>query len=96
MRNVRSRSFFEQMKGRGVRTISSTEFNAVTPDARNKDRFVIVGAVGVTETELSDAYSLDRQPTVSFDKVMDLVGMGSRVRTCSPPWPAASPGWTAS
>ena len=78
MRNVRSRSFFEQMKGRGVRTISSTEFNAVTPDARNKDRFVIVDAVGVTETELSDSYSLDRQPTVSFDRLMDLVGMGSR------------------
>ena len=78
MRNVRSRSFFEQMKGRGVRTISSTEFNAVTPDARNKDRFVIADAVGVTETELSDSYSLDRQPTVSFDKLMDLVGMGSR------------------
>ena len=78
MRNVRSRSFFEQMKGRGVRTISSTEFNAVTPDARNKDRFVIIDAVGVTETELSDSYSLDRQPTVSFDKLMDLVGMGSR------------------
>ena len=79
-RNVHSRSFFEQMKGGGVRTISSTEFNAVTPDARNKDRFVIVDAVGVTETELSDAYSLDRQPTVSFDKLMDLVGMGSRGR----------------
>ena len=50
MRNVRSRNFFEQMKGRGVRTISPTEFNAVTPDARNKDRFVVVDAVGVTET----------------------------------------------
>ena len=33
MRNVRSRGFFEQMKGRGVRTISPTDFNAVTPDA---------------------------------------------------------------
>ena len=33
MRNVRSRSFFEQMKGRGVRVISPTDFNAVTPDA---------------------------------------------------------------
>ena len=33
MRNVRSRTFFEQMKGRGVRTISPTDFNAVTPDA---------------------------------------------------------------
>ena len=78
MRNVRSRSFFEQMKGRGVRTISATDFNAVTPDARNKDRFVIVDAVGVTETELSDSYSLDRRPTVPFGKLLDLVGMGDR------------------
>ena len=78
MRNVRSRSFFEQMKGRGVRTISATDFNAVTPDARNKDRFVVVDAVGVTETELSDSYSLDRKPTVPFDKLLDVVGMGDR------------------
>ena len=78
MRNVRSRNFFEQMKGRGVRTISTTDFNAVTPDAHNKDRFVIVDAVGVTETELSDSYSLDRKPTVPFDKLLDVVGMGDR------------------
>ena len=78
MRNVRSRNFFEQMKGRGVRTISTTDFNAVTPDAHNKDRFVIVDAVGVTETELSDSFTLDRRPTVPFDKLLDLVGMGDR------------------
>ena len=78
MRNVRSRSFFEQMKGRGVRTISPTDFNAVTPDARNKDRFVIVDAVGVTETELSDSYTLERNPTVPFDKLLDRVSMGDR------------------
>ena len=78
MRNVRSRGFFEQMKGRGVRTITATDFNAVTPDARNKDRFVIVDAVGVTETELSDSYSLERKRTVPFDKLLDLVGMGNR------------------
>ena len=78
MRNVRSRSFFEQMKGRGVRTISATDFNAVTPDARNKERFVIVDAVGVTETELSDSYSINRQPTVPFDKLLDRVSMGDR------------------
>ncbi len=78
MRNVRSRSFFEQMKGRGVRTISATDFNAVTPDGRNKDRFVIVDAVGVTETKLSDSYSIDRKPTVPFDKLLDRVGMGDR------------------
>ena len=78
MRNVRSRNFFEQMKGRGVRTISATDFNAVTPDARNKDRFVIVDAVGVTKTDLSDSFTLDRKPTVPFDKLLDLVSMGDR------------------
>ena len=78
MRNVRSRGFFEQMKGRGVRTISPTDFNAVTPDARNKDRFVIVDAVGVTENELSDSYSLERNPTISFEKLLDRVSMGDR------------------
>ena len=78
MRNVRSRNFFEQMKGRGVRTISATDFNAVTPDAANKDRFVIVDAVGVTENDLSDSYTLDRHPSVPFDKLLDRVAMGDR------------------
>ena len=78
MRNVRSRNFFEQMKGRGVRTISSTDFNAVTPDAMTKDHFVIVDAVGVTETDLSDSYSLEKKRTVPFGKLLDLVSMGSR------------------
>ena len=78
MRNVRSRNFFEQMKGRGVRVISSTDFNAVTPDASNKDRFVIVDAVGVTESDFSDSYSLEREPTVSFGRLLDLIAMGSR------------------
>ncbi len=78
MRNVQSRNFFEQMKGRGVRVISPTDFNAVTPDAANKDRFVIIDAVGVTESELSDSYSLEREPTVSFGRLLDLIAIGSR------------------
>ena len=78
MRNVRSRNFFEQMKGRGVRRISTTEFNSVTPDAKDKERFVIVDAVGVTESELGESFSLDRKPSVPFDKLLDLVAMGDR------------------
>ena len=78
MRNVRNRNFFEQMKGRGVRTISTTDFNAVTPDAKDKERFVIVDAVGVTESELSESFSLDRHPSVPFDKLLDMVAMGDR------------------
>ena len=77
MRNVQNRNFFEQMKGRGVRVISPTEFNAVTPDATNKDRFVIVDAVGVTEAAMSDSYSLEREPTVSFGRLLDLIAFGS-------------------
>ena len=78
MRNVRSRNFFEQMKGRGVRTISDTDFTAVTPDAQSKERFVIVDAVGVTEANLGDTYTLDRQRTVPFDKLLERVSLGDR------------------
>ena len=51
MRDVKSRIYFEQMKGRGTRVINSDDFNAVTPDARNKTHFVIVDAMGVCETD---------------------------------------------
>ena len=78
MRNVQSRNFFEQMKGRGVRVISPTNFNAVTPDAENKERFVIIDAVGVTESDLSDSYSLEREPTKTFGQLLDLIAKGSR------------------
>ena len=78
MRMVRSRNFFEQMKGRGVRVIPHDDLRAVTPDARAKDRFVIVDAVGVTEANLHDTVPLERQRHVSFDKLLNQIGLGSR------------------
>ncbi len=51
LRDVRSAAYFEQMKGRGARTIPSAHFQAVTPDAADKTRFVVVDAIGVTEHE---------------------------------------------
>ncbi|MCZ7379422.1 DEAD/DEAH box helicase family protein [Micromonospora sp. WMMC250] len=60
LRPVRSATYFEQMKGRGARTIDAAEFQAVTPDAEVKDRFVIVDAVGVTEADLDEAVPLQR------------------------------------
>ena len=77
MRMVRSRNFFEQMKGRGVRVIDENDLRAVTPDARVKDRFVIVDAVGVTDAGLHDTVPLERNPSVGFDKLMNQVGLGS-------------------
>lgn len=60
LRPVRSAPYFEQMKGRGARTIDPAEFQAVTPDAQVKERFVIVDAVGVTESDLDEAVPLAR------------------------------------
>ena len=68
MRTVKSRTFFEQMKGRGVRVINEADLQAVTPDAKAKTRFVIVDAVGVTETDLNDTQPLERKPTVPLEK----------------------------
>jgi len=78
MRSVKSRTFFEQMKGRGVRVISETEFRAVTPDARDKTHFVIVDAVGVCERDKSDSRPLDRQRNVAFEKLLETVSFGNR------------------
>ncbi|WP_433343449.1 DEAD/DEAH box helicase family protein [Micromonospora sp. CA-111912] len=60
LRPVRSATYFEQMKGRGARTIDPADFQSVTPDAEVKDRFVIVDAVGVTEADLDEAVPLQR------------------------------------
>ena len=51
MRDVKSQVYFEQMKGRGTRTISPTDLESVTPGARHKTHFVIVDAVGVCERD---------------------------------------------
>ncbi len=76
MRNVKSAGYFEQMKGRGVRTVDSDVLQSVTPDNRNKTHFVIVDAVGVCEQDKTSSKPLDREPTVSFDKLMKMVATG--------------------
>jgi type I restriction enzyme R subunit len=70
MRDVRSAQYFEQMKGRGARTIPSADFRAVTPDATEKTRFVIVDAVGVTEHDFVDP-PLNREKGISLKKLLD-------------------------
>jgi type I restriction enzyme R subunit len=69
MRDVRSAQYFEQMKGRGARTITPADFQAVTPDAKTKTRFVIVDAVGVTEHEFVEP-PLNRKKSVSLEKLL--------------------------
>lgn len=78
MRPVQSRVLFDQMIGRGTRVISSTDLQAVTPDAGQKTRFVIVDAVGVVEAEKLDTETLERKRSVRFDRLMLALAQGAR------------------
>ncbi|WP_372745965.1 DEAD/DEAH box helicase family protein [Lutibacter sp.] len=57
MRDVKSTNYFEQMKGRGTRTINSDTLQLVTKTAKSKTHFVIVDAVGAIKSKKN------RQPT---------------------------------
>jgi len=76
MRSVKSRIYFEQMIGRGARVINPTDLESVTPDAGAKTHFVIVDAVGVTDTDLIDSRPLERQRSMSLKKLLQNVSAG--------------------
>ncbi|MGC2239084.1 MAG: type I restriction-modification enzyme R subunit C-terminal domain-containing protein [Pyrinomonadaceae bacterium] len=76
MRDVKSSQYFEQMKGRGTRTISDTELRQVSGDAEDKTHFVIIDAVGVTKTDKTESHSLERKPSVSLEKLLQNIAFG--------------------
>ena len=76
MRLIRSRVLFEQMIGRGTRTINSNDLQAVTPGAISKDHYIIVDAVGIVEAEKVDTQTLDRKRNVPFPKLLEAVALG--------------------
>ena len=76
MRNVNSAGYFEQMKGRGVRVIDPDDLQSVTPDAKGKTHFVIVDAVGVCERDKTVSPPLERKPSVSMKKLLQMAAMG--------------------
>lgn len=80
MRDVRSKNYFEQMKGRGTRTLGADDLKKVTPSATgNKDHFVIVDAIGVTKSKkLEVTRPLERKPSVSLKELMLNVALGAR------------------
>lgn len=79
MRDVRSKNYFEQMKGRGTRVLNKDDLQKVTPSATgNKDHFVIVDAVGVTKSRKSDTRPLERKPSVSMKELMMNVALGAK------------------
>jgi type I restriction enzyme R subunit len=78
MRDVKSRIYFEQMKGRGTRTINPTDFQVVTRDAEVKEQFIIVDAVGVCESDKTDSRPLERKRSVPFHQLLQNVATDVR------------------
>jgi len=79
MRDVKSKNYFEQMKGRGTRTLDADGLRKVTPSANgNKTHFVIVDAVGVLQSCKTDSRPLERMPGVSLKDLMMQVVLGHR------------------
>lgn len=76
MRDVRSINYFEQMKGRGTRTINNDTLQLVSKTANSKTHFVIVDAVGATKSKKTDSRPLERKPTVPMKDLLGAVTMG--------------------
>jgi type I restriction enzyme R subunit len=79
MRDVKSKSYFEQMKGRGTRTFGYDDLKKVTPSAVcAKTHFVVVDAVGVSKSIKTDSRPLERKRTTPMKELLDAVTMGVR------------------
>ena len=79
MRDVRSRNYFEQMKGRGTRTLGHDDLKKVTPSAVSaKTHYVIVDAVGITKSLKTTSQPLDTKPSVPLKDLAMGVMMGAR------------------
>ncbi len=79
MRDVKSKNYFEQMKGRGTRTIDLDSLRKVTPTAKfTKDHFVIIDAIGVTKSLKTDSRPLEKKPGVPLKDLLEAVAVGAR------------------
>ena len=77
MRDVRSRNYFEQMKGRGTRTLDHDDLKKVSPSAvSGKTHYVIVDAIGVTQSLKTASQPLITKPSVPLKDLAMGVMMG--------------------
>ena len=78
MRDVKSRNYFEQMKGRGTRTLDMDDLKKVTPSAVSaKTHYVIVDAIGVTQSLKTASQPLITKPSVPLKDLAMSVMMGA-------------------
>ncbi len=79
MRDVKSKSYYEQMKGRGTRTCSLEQLKATgTPSAKyTKDHFVIIDTIGVESSQKTDSRPLEKNPGMSLKDLLQHVAVGN-------------------
>ena len=78
MRDVKSRNYFEQMKGRGTRTLDHDDLKKVTPSAvSGKTHYVVVDAIGVTKSLKTASQPLITKPSVPLKDLAMGVMMGA-------------------
>ena len=78
MRDVKSRNYFEQMKGRGTRTLQHDDLKKVSPSTTSaKTHYVIVDAVGVTKSLKTASQPLITKPSVPLKDLAMGVMMGA-------------------
>ncbi len=79
MRDVKSRNYFEQMKGRGTRVLDHDDLKKVTPSAASaKTHYVIVDAIGVTKSLKTASEPLITKPAIPLKDLAMGVMMGVR------------------
>jgi type I restriction enzyme R subunit len=78
MRDVKSRGYFEQMKGRGTRTLDHDGLRKASPAAKAaKTHYVIVDAIGVTKSLKTASRPPVTRPSVPFKDLAMEVVMGA-------------------
>lgn len=79
MRDVRSKGYYEQMKGRGVRSLSFEELHRISQSATSaKDKFILIDAVGVEKSLKTESRPLERNPNLALKDLLQGVAMGHR------------------
>lgn len=79
MRDVRSKGYYEQMKGRGVRSLDAEGLRRVSNSAEGaKTRFVLIDAVGVEKSLKTESRPLEKRPGVPLKDLLQCVAVGQR------------------
>lgn len=79
MRDVRSKGYYEQMKGRGVRSLDAEGLQKVSQSAPGaKSRFLLIDAVGVEKSLKTESRPLEKKPTTPLKELLQNVAMGNR------------------